>query len=130
MNLRRLAPRFRYTLAGEERVRGRPCFVVAYAPRGGQPANTREEKVIDNLHGRYWIDRDTSEILQGEGSLASPVTVGLIAAVTHMDFRFHSGTLPGGEAGPADFGVDLTVRAPLYFYRQRQTSRLVNWRSR
>ena len=130
MNLRKLAPRFRFTLAGEDRVRGRACFVVAYAPKGGQTPNTREEKVINNLHGRYWIDRDTFEILQGEGSLASPVTVGLIASVTRMDFRFHSQTLPSGEAGPSDFSVDLTIKAPLYFYRQRQTSTLTNWRAR
>ncbi len=130
MNLRRLAPRFQYALAGEDRVRGRVCYIIAYSPRGGQSAESREEKVINNLRGRYWVDKTTFEILRGEGSLASPVTVGLVAAVTRMDFQFHTQTLPGGEAGPADFSVDLTVKAPLYFYRQQQTSRLESWRTK
>ena len=130
INLRRLVPRFRYDLAKEESVRGRICFVVAFGPLGGHSAATQEDKVIDNLRGKFWVDRDTSEILQGEGSLASPVRVGLIAFVTRMDFRFHTQTLPGGETLPSDFETDLVFEAPLYFYHQRQTSRLENWRVR
>ena len=130
MNLRKLAPRFRYSVDGTGEVRGRPCWIVAYAPKGGQPADTREDKVINNLHGRYWIDQATSEILQGEGSLVSPVPTALVASVTRMDFRFHSQTMPGGEAGPSDFSVDLAVHAPFYFYRQRQLSRMENWRGK
>ena len=130
MNLRKLAPRFRYAISGTGEVRGRPCWIVSYSPKGDQAAATREDKVINNLHGRYWIDQATSEILQGEGSLASPVSTALVASVTRMDFRFHSQTLPNGEAGPAEFSVDLAVQAPFYFYRQRQTSRMENWRGR
>ena len=130
MDLQRLAPRFDYALTGEEPVRGRACYVVAYSPRQGQPAATREEKVINGLHGRFWIDKGTSEILQGEGSLARPVTVALLGAVTRMDFAFHTQTLSNGEAGPADFSTDLVIKAPFHFYRQRQSSRFENWRRR
>ena len=130
MDLQRLAPRFDYALAGEAPVRGRACYVVEYSPRHGQPAATREEKGIDSLCGRFWIDKSTFEILQGEGSLARPVTVALLGAVTRMDFAFHTQTLPGGEAGPADFSTDLVIKAPLHFYRQRQSSVFGNWRPR
>ena len=128
MNLQRLAPRFECTVADEATVRGRPCYVVAFAPRRGQRAGTTEQKVIDQLHGRFWIDEKTFEILQGEGSLAAPVGVGPLAAVRAMSFAFHTQTLPNGEAGPADFSVDFTVKAPFYFFRQRQTNRLDHWR--
>ena len=86
--------------------------------------------MINGLHGRFWIDKGTFEILQGEGSLARPVTVALFGAVTRMDFAFHTQTLPGGEAGPADFSTDLVVTAPFHFYRQRQKSEFENWRPR
>ena len=128
MNLRRLAPRFACSLAGEEPVQGRTCYVVAFSPRAGQKAATSEGKVIDQLHGRFWIDEKTSEILQGEGSLANPVVVGLFASVQAMSFSFHTQELTGGEVAPADFNVDFTVKAPFYFFRQRQLSRLENWR--
>ena len=128
MNLRRLAPRFDCSVVDEEQVQGRSCYVVAFSPRAGQKAATSEGKVIDQLHGRFWIDEQTYEILQGEGSLAAPVSVGLLASVQAMSFAFHTQKLPSGEVGPADFSVDFTVKAPFYFYRQRQISRLENWR--
>ena len=128
MNLQRLAPRFRYSLAGEENVRGRACYVIAFSPKGGQTAATREEKVMDRLHGRYWIDKRTSEILQGEGSLASPVAVAMLASVTRTDFRLRTQTLPNGEVGPSEFFLEVVVSAPLYFFHQRQASRLERWR--
>ena len=128
MNLRRLAPRFRYALAGEEDVRGRACYVIAFSPRGGQSASTREEKIINNLHGRYWIDKNTSEILQGEGSLTGPVMVAMLASVTRSDFHLRTQTLPDGEVGPSEFFLEVELNAPLYFFHQRQTSRLEKWR--
>lgn len=128
MNLRKLAPRFQYTLAAEGSVRGRACYVIEYSPRAGQPAATREEKVINQLHGRFSIDKQTFEILQGEGALAAPVGVALLTAVTRLDFAFHTQPILGGEAGPADFNLDLTITSPFHFYRQRQLSRLENWR--
>ncbi len=130
MNLRRLAPRFRYALAGEENVRGRACYVVAFSPKGSQPADTRDEKVINNLCGRYWIDKNTSEILLGEGSLAGPVTVAMVASVTRTDFRLRTQTLPNGEVGPLEFDLEVSVNAPFHFFHQRQTNRLTNWRPR
>ena len=128
MNLRRLAPRFDCSLADEEAVQGRACYVVVFSSRAGQKAATAEGKVIDQLHGRFWIDEKTYEILQGEGSLGAPVSVGLFTSVQAMSFAFHTQELPGGEVAPADFNVDFTVKAPFYFFRQRQTSRLENWR--
>ena len=130
LNLRQLAPRFDCKLVEEAPVRGRACYVVEYSPRSGEPAATREEKVINGLHGRFWIDKATFEILQGEGSLARPVTVAVLGSVTRLDFTIHTQTLPGGEVGPADFDTDLVIKAPFHFYRQRQTSRLENWRAR
>ena len=126
--LRRLAPRFDYVLAGEAPVRGRACYLVEASPRLDQPANSREERVIDGLHARFWIDKGTFEILQGEGSLVRPVSVALFGSVTRMDFAFHTQTLPNGEVGPADLRTDLVVTAPFHFYRQRQSSVLEDWR--
>ena len=129
LNLRQLAPRFDYTLTGEATVRGRDCYVIEYVPRSGQRANAREEKAVNQLHGRFWIDKKSWEILQGEGSLAAPVSVALLSAVTRLDFAFRTQPMPNGEAGPADFSVDLAVKAPFYFYHQQQTARMENWRS-
>ena len=128
MNWRELVPRFRCTLVGEAPLRGRNCYLVAYSPRGETSANDREQRVIDALRGRFWVDEKSFAILQGEGSLEAPVPVALLASVTRLDFSFDTRPMPDGEAGPGEFRVDLTVKAPFYFYRQQQTTRLENWR--
>ena len=130
MSLRKLASRYTFAFAGNAQVHGRDCQIFTYKPRPNQPAATREEKVVNNLQGHYWIDKHTFEILQVDGSLASPVSVALIASVTQMDFKFHSQTLPNGEVGPLDFSVNLAVRAPFYDFRQRQTTTMEDWRPR
>jgi hypothetical protein len=130
MNLRKLAPRFTFAYAGTAQLHGHDCVIFSYHPKRNQPYATREEKVINNLQGRYWIDRNTGEIIQIEGSLASPVTVALIASVTRMDFNFHSQNLPNGEVAPLDFSVNLAVKAPFYDFRQRQLTTMENWRNK
>ena len=130
MNLRKLAPRFTFAFAGSTTLHGRDCQIFTFRPKPNQPYTTREEKVVNNLQGRYWIDKNTFEIIQVEGSLASPVSVALIASVTRMDFKFHSQALPDGEIAPLDFSVSLAVKAPFYDFRQRQTTTTEKWRPR
>ncbi len=128
MNLRRLAPRFQYTQTADATVRGRVCYVIEYSPRPNQPAATREEKVVNQLHGRFMIDKKTYEIVEGEGSLVAPVGVALFTSVAKLDFTFHTQLIPGGEVGPAEIDMDLSITSPFHFYRQHQISRLENWR--
>ena len=129
MDLQKLAPRFRMTRAGEETVQGRPCFVIAYAPRPGARYDNSEEKIMNGLAGRFWVTRDDFSILQSEGSLTAPVTVALVASVWRFDFSYRSLPLPaGGEPAPAAFEMFVAVKAPLYDLRQRQTSTMSNYR--
>ena len=131
MNLGKLAPRFTETVTGSAVIQGRECYVVGYRPKPGQSADTREEKVVNNVAGRFWIAKDNFDILQSEGSLVSPVTVAFIASVasvTRMDFKFHSQPLPNGDVGPADISVDMAIHAPFYDFRQLQVNTFTNWR--
>lgn len=128
LDLQKLAPRFQLARDPDAEVAGRSCFVVGYRPRPGQTYDTREEKVINSLNGRFWISKDDFSIVQSEGMLTQPVTVALIASVYRLEFHYRSLSLPTGETAPATFQVDLAVRAPLYDLRQRQTSTISNYR--
>jgi hypothetical protein len=130
MDLGKLAPKFTESVTGSAMILGRDCYVVSYYPKPGQSADSREEKVVNNVAGRFWIAKDNFDILQSEGSLVGPVTVAFIASVTRMDFKFHSQALPNGEVGPADFSVDMAIHAPFYDFRQYQLNTLRNWRPR
>lgn len=128
LDLQKLTPRFQLTREVDAEATGRGCFVVSYRPRPGQSYDTREEKVINGLSGRFWIAKDDFSIVQSDGSLAQPITVALVASVYRLDFQYRSLSLPTGETAPASFSVNLAVRAPLYDLRQRQTSTISNYR--
>ena len=128
LDLQKLAPRFQLAREADADAAGRGCYVVSYRPRPGQAYDTREEKVINALSGRFWISKDDFSIVQSEGTLAQPVTVALVASVYRLEFQYRSKPLPTGETAPASFQVVLAVRAPLYDLRQRQTSTISNYR--
>lgn len=128
LDLQKLAPRFQLSREADADAAGRGCYVLSYRPRSGQAYDTREEKVINGLNGRFWIAKDDFSIVQSEGSLVQPVSVALVASVYRLDFKYCSQPLSTGETAPASFSVNLAVRAPLYDLRQRQTSTISNYR--
>ncbi len=128
MDLQKLAPRFEMSREADGESNGRACYVVRYRPRVSQRADTKEEKAMNGLTGRFWVARDDFSILQSEGTLAQPVTIMLVASVYRLDFTYRSCPLPNGDPAPACFQLVLGVKAPLYEMRQRQTSTMSNYR--
>ncbi len=128
MNLGKLAGRFEMALAEDALVKGRNCYVVRYWPKSGQTSETREEKVVNNLKGRFWIAKDDFSIVQSLGVLSSPVTVALIASVNRLDFNYESQTLPNGDIAPLEASVNIAVKAPFYDFREKKTTTHQNWR--
>ncbi len=128
MDMQKLAPRFVMSREGDDEILGRSCYVVRYRPRSGQSYDNREEKIMNQLTGRFWITKDDFSIVQSEGSLTQPVTVALVASVVRLDFKYQAQLLPSGEPAPATHHVLLGVKAPFYELRQRQTTTLKNYR--
>ena len=131
MSLHRLAPRYDMTLRGEETIRGVPCYAVDYKPKAAQAtAATREEKVVSNLHGHFWISKEDFSVVQSDGTLSGPVSLALIASVNQMDIKYYSQALPNGDTAPKEVTVTMAVKAPFYDFRQKQVTTEENWRPR
>lgn len=130
MNLKRLAPHFDYAVEGSGKMEGRDCWVLSYRPRPGAPAAGREEAVLNHLQGRAWIDKQTFDIVRNQGSLPAPVNLAFIASMNRLSFVYRSQVLPNGDLAPASFRIEINVTAPLYYFEQRQTSTMTNYRSR
>lgn len=129
MRLSRLASHFQYVIEGRETVDGRDCWVLRYRPKPGAPAETREERVVNQLTGRFWIERSTDSIVRSEGRLPAPVSIALVVSMSQLSFQYHSQTLPNGELGPESFGVEVEVAAPFYLFHQRQRSTMRGYRT-
>ncbi len=128
MDLKNLAPHYNYTLDGSETIGGRDCWVLRFGPKPGASAATKEERVVNALHGRFWIDKATDSVVQSEGSLTAPVTMALIASVNQLDYAYGTQTLPNGDLGPLSFRIHIAIKAPFYEFRQRQVSMKTNYR--
>jgi hypothetical protein len=124
LDLAKLAPRFIYAIRGAAQVEGRNCWVVGYWPKAGTSANSREEKVINALRGQLWIDKETLSILRCDGKTIEPVKVALIATVDPLEFNYQGQRLSSGEIVPRSFDVSVTVKAPFFYARQRQSCTL------
>jgi len=127
LDLTKLAPRFIYTIRGVAQVEGRNCWVVGYRPKAEASANSREEKVINALQGQLWIDKETLSILRCDGRTIEPVKVALIATVDPLEFSYHGQRLSNGEVVPQFFDVSVTVKAPFFYTRRRQSCTLGNF---
>lgn len=127
LDLTKLALRFVYTIQGVAQVEGRNCWLVRYRPKAGTSANSREEKVINALQGQFWIDKETLSILRCDGKTIEPVKVALIATVDPLEFSYQSQRLSNGEVVPQFFDVSVTVKAPFFYTRRRQSCTLGNF---
>jgi hypothetical protein len=129
MDLKKLAPRFILKREKDETVRGIRCQVVSFKPRPGQPYDSREEKIINALEGRFWLHPDDASIVQSEARLPAPVSVAWIfASMRELSFRYESMELPNGDTGPARFTLLFDLQTGPVYKRFRQTSVMKDYR--
>ena len=129
MDLKKLAPRFILKREKDETVRGLRCRVVSFKPKPGQPYDSREEKIINALQGRFWLHPDDASIVQSEARLPAPVAVAWVfASMRELSFRYESMELPNGDTGPARFTLLFDLQTGPVYKRFRQTSEMRNYR--
>src|SRR5207253_12869 len=129
LDLTKLASHFIYSIRGSGEVEGHSCWILAYEPKAGASAHSREEKIINALQGQLWIDKETFSILRCVGKTVEPVTVALIFSVDPLEFRYQDRKLSNGEVVPQYFDVAMTMRAPFFYARQRQYCTLSDFHS-
>jgi hypothetical protein len=119
-DLKAISSRFNLTLLGMSGEMGAEAYVIAFAPKPGQPYHSQTEKVLNQLDGRIWVRASDDTILRTEAKLAHPVSVAwFLASITKLDFHYE--LPPGGtEYGPAWLETSVEVHAPLVRVAQRQ----------
>lgn len=128
LDLGKLASHFIYSIRGTGELEGHSCWILAYEPKTGTSAHSREEKVINALRGQLWIDKQTFSILRCDGKTVEPITIALIFCVDPLEFRYQSRKLSNGEVVPHYFDVAMTMKAPFFYSRQRQYCTLSGFR--
>jgi hypothetical protein len=120
-----LIKRFEYTLLGREMVHGRPAFVLRFKPRQNLPVKKIQDRVINRVSGKVWVDAEEFEIARLNFWLSGKVSfgMGLLGAMQELDIWI--------ERVRLDAGVWLTgYTGGLINYRQLFNSRSIRWRER
>lgn len=67
---------FLFELTGEETVRSRPAWVVAFTPRPGYRPRHFRAKLFTKMTGRLWVDRETGHWVRVSAGLRGTVSFG------------------------------------------------------
>ena len=68
--------------------------------------------------------------MRNAGSLPEPLSLAFFAPMNKLSFLYRSQSLPDGDLAPASFHLEVNVTAPFYYFEQRQTSTMMNYRMR
>jgi hypothetical protein len=92
----------RYQFAVEQRVvlSNRPTLVLTFKPKEGNlPSKTVQEKLLNRMAGRLWIDEEDADPARLEASLVEPVSVGwfgMLGSLSRFDVSMERQRMPGG----------------------------------
>ncbi len=80
--IREMSKAFDFTIAGEEDVNGRNCWILAAKPRPGYVPPDRDSRVLTGMTGRLWIDREQYRWVRSVAEVIQPVSFfGFLAKV-------------------------------------------------
>jgi hypothetical protein len=92
----------RYQFVVEKRVvlGNRPTLVLTFRPKAGNlPSRTIEDKLLNQMAGRLWIDEEDADAARLEVSLVEPVFLGwfgLLGSLTQCDVSLERRRMPEG----------------------------------
>ena len=121
-SLKDMVGRFNVSFAGTEMFEGVPAYVIAFEPKANQPYRDQTEKVLNELHGRMWINPRDYNVLQTEATLLEPVEIAWIfAQINALDFHYVLKNTTGGM-GPAQIQTTVEVDIPFIAQIHQRTT--------
>ena len=88
---REFLQRFQFTLVGRETINGRPTLILDFIPATTKPPERAlNERVINRMAGRVWVDEGESVLAKADFHLSEKVNVvaGLVGAVVSFTLSF------------------------------------------
>ena len=86
---RELVNRFQFKIEGRETVEGRPTYVLSFAAKPGAEEKKVDDRVMNRLAGKLWIDTQEFEMARIDFHLTEKVSIGwggILASVQKFAF--------------------------------------------
>ena len=115
--LSELLRRFDVQVTGRELVSGRATWVVAFAPRPGEPERGLGERALGALAGTAWVDAEDLQVRRVDARLVRPVRVagGLLASVKRGEVAYEAEAVVPGYWFPVRISLRLSGKKALFF---------------
>ncbi|MHB1045235.1 MAG: hypothetical protein ACYC4P_04420 [Thermoanaerobaculia bacterium] len=114
--------RLDFRLLGEERIDGRPTFVVAFRPKPGLVAKTIRDRVLNAFAGTAWIDVAEIQVRKIDGRLTTPVRVlgGALLEVKGVRLLYETREVLPGLWAPCREEISITATAAMVLPFRRE----------
>jgi hypothetical protein len=121
-----MAVAFTFQLLGEEKVSGRPAYVLIASPAPGYKPVNREAKVLVGMQGKLWIDKAQFHWAKIQADVLHPVTfAGFLAKVgPGTRFELENEPLRDSVMGPVwePKRFEVHVSASVLFFQRNSTT--------
>ena len=103
---------FNFSLAGQETIDGRRCFVLIATPKPGYQPLNRETQVLTGMKGKMWVDTEQYQWVKVNAQVFRPVTFGLFFASVKpgTEFVLQQKPVAGNLWLPSHFQMTLNAR--------------------
>jgi hypothetical protein len=131
-SMAKMVGRFDVTYKGKVEIAGRPAYQLAFEPKPYQKYDTQIERILDQLHGRIWVNPDNYAILQTDAHLVAPIKIGwFLATIKQLDFHYLFQGKTSHDLGPARIDIVIWIDIPVWpTIHQHQALELTNFRAR
>ena len=120
-----LVGRYTATLDGVQDLRGRPSYVISFAPRPGNlPVRRRIDHALNKSRGEAWIDRETYEIAQVSFQMMERVRLwwGILGSISNATGRLERAPIAGDVWLNTELDIYFHVRVLFRTTRRNQTN--------
>ncbi len=125
-----LFSKYRFAMAGEEKVDGRSAYVLAFAPKSEDlQVKRRVDRLLNKVTGKLWVDERENELAKAEVHLTHPVTLlfGILASLRTFDGTLEQTKVDEDVWLPSRFGGYFEGRIGFKTLRQRGSERFSNF---
>lgn len=116
-----LRERYNWKRLPDDTANGDACYVIAFEPKPGQPARSREERFFSLLAGKIWVSQEDFTIVKMDAALQSPCRLfWILAQVTTFQFTYNLQPASGPRLfRPTKATARTVVIFPFYAVRQK-----------
>lgn len=125
--IREVLEGFDFQLIGEEVVNCRPAYVLRATPRAGYRAQGKYGKIMSNVEGKLWIDKQDFGWVKVDGQVTQPFSMGLFLArvLGGSHILMEQTRFDGGIWMPKR--IEIRASAKILFVKSYEISRILTY---